>query len=325
MNKKVVLEEAACKVAKQSSKPPLIFELPVNEGRKVLEDAQSTPIHMCPANIQVNSIDTKCHGYINVYTVVPSYYSDMRNIIFYIHGAGWVFGSFHTHEKLVRELAYRTNSVVIFPEYTRSPEARFPVAIEQCYSILNQIPSILECTNIFANTNTLTVAGDSVGGNIAIAMIFLSKFRNGPRINKQLLYYPVTNDDFNTNSYIQFANGYYLYRNGMKWFWNKYEPNIRKRDSILATPLNASLEQLKNFPDTMILNGEADVLRDEGEAFANKLRKACNDVTAIRFQGMIHDFVMLNSLDQTNACRAAMDVSTSWINRKNELCYTSNF
>lgn len=156
------------------------------------------------------------------------------------------------------------------------------------------------------------------GGNMATVMTFMSKLQNGPMIHKQLLYYPVTNDNFNTCSYLQFATGYYLYRNQMKWFWNQYLPNLSKRNSIYACPLKASLEQLRNMPDAMILNGEADVLRDEGEAYANKLRKACNDVTALRFQGMIHDFVMLNSLDQTNACRAAMDVSVDWINRKNQ-------
>lgn len=321
MYKNVILEKAACEVARQASKPPLIFQLPVDVGRGKLEEAQNSQVYMYPAIINKKLMDTKCHGNINVYTVVPSYYKQIRNIIFYIHGAGWVFGSFHTHEKLVRELSFRTNSVVIFPEYTRSPEARFPVAIEQCYSILNQIPEILACYNINANMQTLTVAGDSVGGNMAIAMTLISKFQNGPKIHKQLLYYPVTNDNFNTNSYLQFATGYYLYREGMKWFWNKYEPDMRKRKSILATPLRASLKELENLPAAMILNGEADVLRDEGEAYARKLREACNDVTAVRFQGIIHDFVMLNSLNETNACRAAMDVSTSWINRKNEMIF----
>ena len=316
MNNKVILEKAAYDVAKQSSNPPLIFRLPVNQGRKALEDAQSTCIPMCPAYIKLNCINTNCHGCINVYTVVPTYPSRLRNVILYIHGAGWVFGSFHTHEKLVRELAYRTNSVVIFPEYTRSPEARFPVAIRQCYSILNQIPSILKCNNIMANMNNLTVAGDSVGGNMATVMTILSKFQNGPKICKQLLYYPVTDDNFNTPSYLEFAENYYLYREGMKWFWNNYEPNMQRRNSILATPLKASLDELKGLPPAMIINGEADVLRDEGEAYANKLRKAGNDVTAVRLQGIIHDFVMLNSLDQTNACRAAMDISTEWLNRK---------
>lgn len=314
MNEKIVLETAACEVAKQSSIPPLIYMLPVDQGRKVLEDAQNSYVYMYPANIKLNRINTNCHGYINVYIVTPDYFSDIQNIIFYIHGAGWVFGSFHTHEKLVRELAYRTNSVIIFPEYTRSPEVKFPVAIEQCYSILNQIPNILKYNNIMMPMNSLIVAGDSVGGNMTIAMSLLSKFQGGPKIRKQLLYYPVTNDNFNTKSYIEFATNYYLYRNGMKWFWNNYEPNLQKRNNILATPLKASLEQLKGLPDTMILNGEADVLRDEGKAFANKLREAHVNVTQVTFQGIIHDFVMLNSLNETNACRSAMSLSTKWIN-----------
>lgn len=315
MSEEIVLEKAALEVAKNASIPPLIYTLPVEQGRKVFEDAQNSYVYMYPANIKMSSINTNCHGYVNVYIVTPSYYSQIKNVIFYIHGAGWVFGSFHTHEKLVRELAYRTNSVVIFPEYTRSPEARFPVAIEQCYSILNQIPNILKYNNIVASQNSLIVAGDSVGGNMVIAMTFLCKYKSGPKICKQLLYYPVTDDNFNTNSYIEFATGYYLYRDGMKWFWDNYEPDLQKRNNILMSPLKANLEELHQFPDTMILNGEADVLRDEGEHFANKLRKAGNNITQIRFQGMIHDFVVLHSLDQTNACRAAMDISTSWINQ----------
>ena len=239
------------------------------------------------------------------------------SVIFYIHGAGWVFGSFHTHEKLVRELAARTDSVVVFPEYSRSPEARYPVAIEQCYNVLCRLSSILEKLDIRMNPCTLTVAGDSVGGNMTIAMTIMAKERKGPYIQKQLLYYPVTNACFCTDSYRQFAEGYYLYREGMKWFWDQYTMSPCDRNEITASPLRADIDQLKGLPDAMILNGEADVLRDEGESYARKLREAGVDVTAVRIQGMIHDFVMLNSLDQTKACRAAMDTSVAWINRKN--------
>ena len=151
------------------------------------------------------------------------------------------------------------------------------------------------------NLNTLTVAGDSVGGNIATAMTILAKYRSGPEIHKQLLYYPVTNACFNTNSYNTFANCYYLYKAGMIWFWNQYTTSEQCRNQITASPLRATTEQLCGLPDTMILNGEADVLRDEGEAYARKLREAGVDVTAVRFQATIHDFVMLNALDQTNA------------------------
>lgn len=269
-------------------------------------------------------VETGHWGSIPVYRVTPINSEFAENVIFYIHGAGWVFGSFHTHEKLVRELAARTGCTVIFPEYTRSPEACYPTAIEQCYSVLCQLPQLFEQMGRRLNANTLTVAGDSVGGNMAIAMTLFSKYRRGPAIHKQLLYYPVTNACFDTASYCEFAECYYLYRAGMMWFWDQYTTSECCRNQITASPLRACTDHLTDLPQAMILNGQADVLRDEGEAYAEKLRAAGVSVTALRFQAIIHDFVMLNALDQTNACRAAMDVSTEWINRKNMEWYQDN-
>ncbi len=151
----------------------------------------------------------------------------------------------------------------------------------------------------------------------------MTKGRNGPYIQKQLMYYPVTNACFCTDSYHQFARDYYLYREGMMWFWNQYAPSKCDRNQITASPLGAETKQLRNFPEAMILNGEADVLRDEGEAYARKLWDAGVPVTAMRFQGIIHDFVMLNALDQTKACRAAMNASVSWIKERNR-CMEEN-
>lgn len=317
MGNRISLEPEALEVCNASAKPPLIFQMPPWKGREVLEEAQNTPVHMYPADVTSIVVNTEKWGEIPVYIVCPDHITSPANVIFYIHGAGWVFGSFHTHEKLVRELAARTDSVVVFPEYSRSPEARYPVAIEQCYNVLCKLPSILEKMDIQMNPCTLTVAGDSVGGNMAIAMTIMAKARKGPYIQKQLLYYPVTNACFCTDSYCQFARGYYLYREGMMWFWNQYTTSACDRNEITASPLRADVEHLRGLPEAMIINGEADVLRDEGEAYARKLREAGVDVTAVRIQGIIHDFVMLNALDQTKACRAAMDTSVAWMNRKN--------
>lgn len=314
---RIPLEPAAEAVSIQSSVPPLIFQLPPEEGRRVLETAQDEPVRMCPASIACIQADDGCGVQIPVYLVTPRHCCTIKNVIYYIHGAGWVFGSFHTHEKLVRELAARTNSLVVFPEYTRAPEARYPVAIEQCYHIMCSLPELLCRRFPDIDFDTLTVSGDSAGGAMAIAMALMTKERCGPNIQKLLLYYPVTNACFDTPSYCQFACGYYLYREGMKWFWQQYAPIDKCRRDITASPLRATVDELRGLPQTMIINGEADVLRDEGEAFAKKLRTAGVDVTAVRIQGIIHDFVMLNSLDQTDACRAAMDLSTGWINRKN--------
>ena len=314
MKRCVPLEPAAEAVCRQSSVPPLIFQIPPEQGRKVLEKAQDMPVYKYPADISSDCANTGTWGRIPVYCIAPAG-KKIRNIIFYIHGAGWVFGSFHTHEKLVRELSARTDSLVVFPEYSRSPETKYPTAIEQCYFILSHIKEIIGNRFSMTGCAALTVAGDSVGGNMAIAMVIMSLMRHGPYIHRLLLYYPVTNACFDTPSYRQFAVDYYLYREGMKWFWKQYTASIEERNQITASPLRAGTDCLKCFPPTMIINGQADVLRSEGEAFAEKLRCAGVEVTALRIQGTIHDFVMLNALDQTNACRTAMDSSTEWINR----------
>lgn len=322
MRRRISLEPEAEAVCEANSVPPFIFQMPPDQGRGVLEKVQSTPIEMYPADIQTTIVNTGKWGEVKVYIVCPQSFTSPANVIFYIHGAGWVFGSFHTHEKLVRELAVRTNSLVVFPEYSRSPEAKYPVAIEQCYFILSHLWEIIGKAFPNINRDTLTVAGDSVGGNMTIAMTLMSKKRNGIKIHKQLLYYPVTNACFNTPTYLQFAENYYLYRAGMQWFWRQYTSCEADRNQITASPLRASIDCLRGLPEAMIINGQADVLRSEGEAFGEKLRCAGVKVTALRVQGIIHDFVMLNSLDKTNACRTAMDASTEWINRKNEYADT---
>lgn len=315
MKRCVPLEDAAEAVCNQNSVPPLIFQMPPEQGRRVLEEAQDAPVYKYPADIFSDCIDTGKWGSIPVYFIAPRG-EKIRNIIFYIHGGGWVFGSFHTHEKLVRELSARTDSLVVFPEYSRSPEAKYPTAIEQCYFILSHIKEIIgDCFSVFDCTS-LTVAGDSVGGNMAIAMALMSAMQQGTCIHKLLLYYPVTNACFDTPSYRQFAVDYYLYREGMKWFWQQYTTSLKDRNQVTASPLRAGIDCLGCFPQVMIINGQADVLRSEGEAFGEKLRCAGVEVTALRVQGTIHDFVMLNALDQTNACRTAMDASTQWINRR---------
>lgn len=317
MKRLVPLEKAAEEVCNAASVPPLIFQLPPEQGRERLNSAQNYPVYKYSAAISTIDVDLNEFGKIKLHCIIPEGTIGAPNAILYIHGGGWVFGNLHTHDKLVRELAARTNSIVFFPEYSLSPEAKYPTAIEQCYAILEDLPEIVCKNNISVNLSNITVAGDSAGGNMATVMTIMSKIRNGPKIHKQLLYYPVTNDCFNTGSYRQFASNYYLYRAGMMCYWNYYTTCESDRNAITASPLKASIEELKGLPPAMILVGEADVLRDEGEAYARKLRKAGVEVTALRFQAIIHDFVMLNELDKTNACTAAMNASTQWINQKN--------
>ncbi|MDE7141099.1 MAG: alpha/beta hydrolase fold domain-containing protein, partial [Treponemataceae bacterium] len=176
---RVPLEAAAEEFCVQTSVPPLIFELAPEDGRKALEGVQDSPLAMQPASVSSQEFDCGDWGRIPVYVVRPQNAAPAQDVIFYIHGAGWVYGSFHTHEKLVRELAARTNAVVVFPEYSRSPEAKFPVAIEQCYHALSHLADILGPDAQSLRMETLTVAGDSVGGNMAAVMAILAKRRGG--------------------------------------------------------------------------------------------------------------------------------------------------
>ena len=319
MIKRISLEAEALEFSEANEQHPRIYELAPEEGRKVLETVQESPVHKFDVDIEDELMDTGKYGEINVRFIRPAKNKSKLPIIFYIHGAGWVFGSAKTHDKLVRELSVRTNSIVVFPEYSLSPGAKYPTAIEQSYAILQQLGKIAENKNM--DISRLSVAGDSVGGNMATVMTIMTKQRMGLSINQQILYYPVTDANFDTGSYREFSEGYFLTREGMQWFWNQYTTDEEQRQEITASPLRASLSELSNLPSALILNGEADVLRDEGEAYAQKLREAGVEVTQVRFQGMIHDFVMVNSMDQTNASRAAMILSTEWIKRKNNLYY----
>jgi acetyl esterase/lipase len=226
-------------------------------------------------------------------------------VILYLHGAGWVFGNAHTHDRLVRELATGTHAAVVFPEYDLSPEARYPVAIEQNYTVAQWI--VQHGATKGLDATRIAVAGDSVGGNMTAALTLMAKQRGDVPLVQQVLFYPVTDASFDTPSYHQFAEGYFLRRDAMQWFWDQYTTDEAERAQITASPLRAGTAQLTGLPPALVITGEADVLRDEGEAYANKLRTAGVPVTAVRYQGIIHDFVMLNALRETHAAEAAIN------------------
>ncbi|GGS19879.1 esterase [Streptomyces nojiriensis] len=225
-------------------------------------------------------------------------------VVLYLHGAGWVFGNAHTHDRLVRELAVGARAAVVFPEYDPSPEARYPVAIEQNYSVAQWVAR--EGHHRDLDGSRIAVAGDSVGGNMSAALTLMAKQRGDVRILHQVLFYPVTDAAFDTDSYAQFAEGYFLRRDAMRWFWDQYTTDAAERAQITASPLRASLDQLTGLPPALVITAEADVLRDEGEAYAARLRAAGVPVTALRVLGTIHDFVMLNALRETRAASLAI-------------------
>jgi acetyl esterase len=308
---RVVLEPAAQQFADATANPPFLFDLPVGEGRRTVDEVQSAPIDMPNADIEELKVPAGPNGDVAVRIVRPAGANDALPVILYIHGAGWVFGNAHTHDRLVRELAAGTNAAVVFPDYRRSPEAPYPSALEESWTVARWI--VDHGADNALDPTRIAVAGDSVGGNMSAALTLLAKQRGGLDLAAQVLFYPVTDAAFDTASYHEFAEGYFLRRDAMQWFWDQYTTDETERAQITASPLRADLDQLAGLPPALIITAEADVLRDEGEAYANKLRQAGVPVTATRYQGIIHDFVMLNALRQTQAAQAAIAQATTFL------------
>ncbi|MGW4398389.1 alpha/beta hydrolase [Amycolatopsis nivea] len=300
----LVLEPAAQAFAEATDQPPYLFQLPPAEGRAAVDGVQDGDVELAPAAIETLTVPGGPNCDVEVRIVKPRGVTGELPVLVYIHGAGWVFGDFHTHERLVRELAAGTGAAVVFPEYSRSPEVRYPVAIEENYAAVKWV--VQHGAEKGLDTTRIAIAGDSVGGNMTAALTLMAKERGDVKFLQQVLFYPVTDASFDTESYTKFADGYFLSREGMKWFWDQYTTDEAQRAEITASPLRATVEQLTGLPPALVITGEADVLRDEGEAYAAKLRQAGVPVTAVRYQGVIHDFVMVNALRETHAAEAAI-------------------
>ena len=223
----------------------------------------------------------------------------------FFHGGGWVLGDFPTHERMVRDLVVHSGAVAVFVNYTPSPEAKYGVAINQAYAATKWVAE--HGKEIKVDGSRLAVAGNSVGGNMATVVALMAKEKGGPKLRAEILFWPVTDANFETASYKQFAEGHFLTRNMMKWFWDNYTTDAAKRMEVNASPLRASVEQLKGLPPTLIQTAENDVLRDEGEAYGRKLDAAGVQVTSVRYNGMIHDFGLLNAISQVPAVRSSLE------------------
>src|SRR5258708_27379338 len=224
---------------------------------------------MRPVDIEDLTVDDGPSEQVTLRIMRPQHALAALPVIVYIHGAGWVFGRTQTHDRLMRELAVGAGAAVVFPEYRLSPEAKYPTAIEECYSAVQWVAEHGQEHGM--DPERLAVAGDSVGGNMAAAVTLLSRERGGPVIALQLLFYPATDAAFDTASYQQFAEGYHLRRDVMMWFWDQYTRHPGERNDITASPLRATTQPLQRLPPALIIAAESDVLRAAGEADANKL------------------------------------------------------
>jgi acetyl esterase/lipase len=300
----VILEPAARKLADASARPPFLYQLGPEGARKVLDDIQAAPIAKPDVDEKWVTVPAEA-GDVKVRIVRPAGATGKLPAILYMHGGGWVLGNAGTHDRLVRELAVGVNAAVAFVEYDRSPEARYPVAIEQGYATARWL--IRNGAKEGLDPARLAVAGDSVGGNMTAALALMAKQRGDVRFVQQSMYYPVTDAAQDTASYKQFADGPFLTARNMAWFWDSYLPDREKRVEITASPLRASLQDLAGLPPAFVIVDENDVLRDEGEAYARRLIEAGVPTTIVRYDAIMHDFMMLNPVRETQATTAAVE------------------
>jgi acetyl esterase len=287
-----------------SGKGKPIEALSPKDARNVLLGAQrSVKVDLSGITIIEKTISQDGQT-VKINIVKPANAKGTLPVFMFFHGGGWVLGDFEVHKRMVHDLVIQSGAAAVFVNYTPSPEAHYPVAVNQGYAATKWVAA--HGKEIGVDGSNLAVAGNSVGGNMAAVVALMAKNNHGPKIKLQVLYWPVTDANFETASYNKYATGRFLSKSMMKWFWNNYAPNVAKRRDIYASPLQATTAQLKGLPPAIVLTAENDVLRDEGEAYARKMDEAGVHVTAVRYNGMIHDWGMLNPLAAIPGAKSAM-------------------
>ncbi len=292
-----VLEPATAEFARLTAAAPSLRALGVRRARRALEELQSGPAprpEVANAWSDVPWEDRVVRIRISRPVDAPE---GLLPVVLYLHGGGWVLGGIETHERLVRELAVGAQVAVAFVEYDRSPEARYPVALDQCYAVARWIRD--HGAGVGLDAGRMAVAGDSAGGNLAAALAITANRRHDVSFVHQSLFYPVTDAARDTGSYREFAGGPHLTADSMAWFWDAYLPDHSRRQEATVSPLRADLDELTGLPDAFVIVNEYDVLRDEGEAYARRLTAAGVACCCVRYNGAVHDFMMLDAVRDT--------------------------
>lgn len=290
-------------VNKNPSPTPL-WELPQPQPQDAITGLQNkTPVDMSGVTISERTISQNGVS-VKLFIMKPEHVTGTPGVLFFIHGGVWIVGNFANHQRLLRDMVVQSGQIGVFVEYTPLPKAKFPTQLDESYAALQWVAA--HAGELGADGSRIAVAGNSVGGNMAAALTLMAKDRKGPKIAYQVLLIPATDASVDTESYKQFANDRFLARAFMKYGWDLYAPDAKTRDNPYVSPLRASLEAMKGLPPALVITAENDPLRDEGEAYARKLKEAGVVVTAVRYNGTIHDFVLLNGLRHVPSTEAAL-------------------
>ncbi|MGH6911799.1 MAG: alpha/beta hydrolase, partial [Phenylobacterium sp.] len=295
-------------LAELNKDPSPFWELPQPKPQEILTGLQNqTPVDMSGVVTTERTITEGGHT-VKLYIMKPEHMTGRPGVLLFIHGGVWIVGNFENHKRLLRDLVVGSGQVGVFVEYTPLPSARFPVALDECYAALQWVAS--HADELGADGRRIAVAGNSVGGNMTAALTLMSKDKGGPKISYQVLFIPATDASVDTESYHQYGVGRFLARSFMKYGWDLYAPDAKTRDNPYVSPLRASTRELEGLPPALVITAENDPLRDEGEAYARRLKDAGVEVDAIRFNGTIHDFVLLNALRKLPSTQSAIDQAT---------------
>jgi acetyl esterase len=293
---------------------PQVFEVPLAEARAMFVKGQEAfAVPKLPAEVEDRAIPAGAGGELRIRIVRPVGDNTGLPVVMLFHGGGWVLGDADTYDAFARQIANGAGATVVHVEYSRSPEARYPVALEECYAATQWV--VEHGQELGADATRLALTGDSAGGNLVAAVSLLAKQRSGPKIAAQVLIYPATGSSFETPSFQQFGEGYYLTAAASRWFWNQYAPDRSVDSEPTACPLHATIEQLQGLPPALIITAECDILRDEGEAYARNLTEAGVAVTCTRYLGTIHGFMGANALAETPAARAGIAQMNAMLRR----------
>lgn len=299
----VVLDPASARLIDALRTPPTMRDLGPEDGRQALREVQQSTIHQSGILASFHTAAVGPSGLTGFWIVRPEGASEPLPAILYLHGGRWMFGDADTHAGIIGEFALRCQAAIVVPEYSRTPEARYPVALEECYATLCWVSDSAE--ELGLDGSRFAIAGDCAGATLAIAVAMVAKSRGGPRLRAQLLYYPPTDAHCGSISHRIFESGCVITSAEQAWYWAQYcDTNV---ESPTVSPIYATRSELSGLPPAMVVTAEADVVRDEGADFAARLRRAGVDVIAVRYLGAIHDFVVLKQLADSPPARAALE------------------
>lgn len=289
------------------------WQLPQPKPQDILTGLQNkTPTDVSGVTTKEKTI-TQDGVTVKLYIMTPEHPAEKPGVLFFIHGGVWIVGNFQNHQRLLRDLVVGSGQIGVFVEYTPLPAAKFPTQMEESYAALTWTAQ--HASEFGADGSRIAVAGNSVGGDMSAALTLMAKDRKGPKISYQVLFIPATDASVDTASYHEFGAGRFLARDFMKYGWDLYAPDAKTRENPYVSPLRASNQELAGLPPALVITAENDPLRDEGEAYARKLKAAGVDVTAVRYNGMIHDFVLLNAIRHLPEVESAIDQASDGIRR----------